>query len=275
LHLRMAARQGETGQLEGYVVTFDDVSDLVSAQRMAAWGDVARRIAHEIKNPLTPIQLSAERLRRKFAPLVGDEREALEQYADVIIRQTNDLRRIVDEFSKFARMPAPEKQVSDVTEVLRDAVHLQANGRPDIRFVFDEGTEPVMGSVDPTMISQAFINLIKNATEAIDSKVEKGTDDTYAPEIRVLVQTVEGALLIQIQDNGIGLPKSRARLFEPYVTHRDKGTGLGLSIVKKIIEEHSGQLDLLDAPVFEGNRKPGAEARILLPLTTPGAIAAQ
>ncbi len=275
LHLRMAARQGEAGQLEGYVVTFDDVSDLVSAQRMAAWGDVARRIAHEIKNPLTPIQLSAERLKRKFAPLVGDERAALEQYAEVIIRQTGDLRRIVDEFSKFARMPAPEKTQTDVAEILRDAVHLQAAGRADIRFVHNDLTQRAEGNVDETMISQAFINLLKNATEAIDSKIENGVSEDYRPEIRVLVEAIEGALLVQIQDNGIGLPKSRARLFEPYVTNRDKGTGLGLSIVKKIVEEHSGQLDLLDAPVFDGNDAAGAEARILLPLTTPGAIAAQ
>lgn len=275
LHLRMAARRGENGQIEGYVVTFDDVSDLVSAQRMAAWGDVARRIAHEIKNPLTPIQLSAERLRRKFGPLVGDERGALEQYADVIIRQTNDLRRIVDEFSKFARMPAPEKRATDITTVMRDAVHLQATARPDIRFEFDEKADSVFGNVDGTMISQAFINLIKNATEAIDTKLKSGHEEGYTPEIRVLLEPAEGALLIQIQDNGIGLPRARARLFEPYVTNRDKGTGLGLSIVKKIVEEHSGQLDLLDAPVFEGSEKPGAEARIILPLSTPGAIAAQ
>ena len=275
LHLRMASRINEDGSAEGYVITFDNVSDLVSAQRMAAWGDVARRIAHEIKNPLTPIQLSAERLRRKFGPMVGEERAALEQYTDVIVRQTGDLRRIVDEFSKFARMPAPEKHLNNVAEILKDAVHLQASARPEINFVMPADLSEIAGAVDATMISQVFTNLIKNAVEAIDSKIEKGVDQSFSPEIRVLVDTADSALLVQIQDNGIGLPKSRSRLFEPYVTNRESGTGLGLSIVKKIIEEHFGQLNLLDAPVFEGNETFGAEARVLLPLSASGAIAAQ
>ena len=137
LLVRVAARQADDGGLEGYVVSFDDVTDLVVAQRMAAWGDVARRIAHEVKNPLTPIQLSAERLRRKFGPMVGEERAALEQYADVIVRQTNDLRRIVDEFSKFARMPAPERRPLDLGKLVSEAVLLQESARPDIRYRAD------------------------------------------------------------------------------------------------------------------------------------------
>ena len=132
--MRVAARQADDSGIEGYVVSFDDVTDLVVAQRMAAWGDVARRIAHEVKNPLTPIQLSAERLRRKFGPMVGEERATLEQYADVIVRQTNDLRRIVDEFSKFARMPAPERKPLDLGKLVADAVVLQESARPDIRY---------------------------------------------------------------------------------------------------------------------------------------------
>ncbi len=271
LLVRMARRAGAGGNLEGYVVTFDDVSDLVQAQRTAAWGDVARRIAHEIKNPLTPIQLSAERLRRKFTPLVGEEdAAALAQYSDVIIRQTGDLRRIVDEFSKFARMPTPERRSADILRLIRDAVHLQENGRPDIRYVVELPEEKVDALIDETLITQALTNLMKNAAEATDEAAAGRTD--YHPEIRILVSHVEGALLIQIQDNGVGLPEQRQRLFEPYVTNREKGTGLGLSIVKKIIEDHAGQLELMDAPAFSEGMKVGAEARILLPVSESGIL---
>ncbi|WP_112323787.1 sensor histidine kinase NtrY-like [Oceanibium sediminis] len=269
LLVRMSTRAGADGLVEGYVVTFDDVSDLVSAQRMAAWGDVARRIAHEIKNPLTPIQLSAERLRRKFAPMVGDSREQLEQYADVIIRQTGDLRRIVDEFSKFARMPEPERKRADLMAVIRAAVLLQDSGRPDVTFVLQAPDHPIEASIDETMISQALTNLFKNACEAIDDRMEK-SDTPFKPEVRVLVSDIDGALLVQIQDNGSGLPEQRSRLFEPYVTHKEKGTGLGLSIVRKIIEEHAGQLELMDAPRFGDDQHSGAEARILLPVGQDG-----
>ncbi len=166
LLVRIAARQSGDGAVEGYVVSFDDVTDLVVAQRMAAWGDVARRIAHEVKNPLTPIQLSAERLRRKFGPLVGDQRASLEQYADVIVRQTGDLRRIVDEFSKFARMPAPERKPLDFVRLLSDSVLLQETARPDIRYVTDVPDHAVLAQLDATMMSQALTNLLKNASEA-------------------------------------------------------------------------------------------------------------
>ncbi len=265
LLVRMARRESLDGTLEGYVVTFDDVSDLAQAQRLAAWGDVARRIAHEIKNPLTPIQLSAERLRRKFGPMVGDQQEALEQYTDVIIRQTGDLRRIVDEFSKFARMPAADMRETDFAKILRDAFVLIETGRPDIKFDLNIPKGPLIGLVDATMMSQAFNNLLKNATEAIDAR-KAGDDGEFDAEVRIRVDALPGAVLVQIQDNGVGLPENRSRLFEPYVTHRDKGTGLGLSIVKKIIEEHAGRLDLLDAPDFDGKGHYGAEARIVLPL---------
>ncbi|MBE9477224.1 MAG: HAMP domain-containing protein, partial [Proteobacteria bacterium] len=267
LLVRITARVTDGETLEGYVVTFDDVTDLVSAQRMAAWGDVARRIAHEIKNPLTPIQLSAERMARKFAPLVGDQADMLEQYTGVIIRQTNDLRRIVDEFSKFARMPEPEKRKENLSGLIDDAVLLQQNAREDIDIKLKNNRKSILTEIDSTMISQALTNLIKNAGEAIDSYIqEHGTDD-YAPEIRVLVNTKDKATVIRIQDNGIGLPKEqRSRLFEPYVTNRENGTGLGLSIVKKIIEEHGGTLELVDAPKFKGNKHVGAMARITLPV---------
>jgi two-component system nitrogen regulation sensor histidine kinase NtrY len=271
----MAVRRSEDGALEGYVVAFDDVTDLVSAQRMAAWGDVARRIAHEIKNPLTPIQLSAERIKRKFRPKLGDDAEALDQMTDVIVRQTNDLRRIVDEFSKFARMPEPDRMTNDLTTLVRDAVTLQEAGQPGVHLESHLPNHAVMVEVDSTMISQALTNLIKNAGEAIESLVEKGAPDRFEPEIRVDLQSSPTEARITIADNGIGLPLDRARLFEPYVTTRAKGTGLGLPIVKKIIEEHGGSLRLEDAETFEGNNHFGAMAVITLPVMPEAVTAAR
>jgi two-component system nitrogen regulation sensor histidine kinase NtrY len=268
LLVRVATRQADDGNVEGYVVSFDDVTDLVVAQRMAAWGDVARRIAHEVKNPLTPIQLSAERLRRKFGPMVGDERAALEQYADVIVRQTSDLRRIVDEFSKFARMPAPERKTLDLGKLVTEAVLLQESARPDIRYRLTLPEPAVLAHLDGTMINQAFTNLLKNAAEAIDERLTAEPESSPG-EIRVALTAEPEQLTIDIQDNGTGLPDQPGRLFEPYVTHRAKGTGLGLPIVKKIIEEHDGTLELVPAPVFEGSDRAGAWARIVLPQAVP------
>lgn len=264
LLVRMATRSSEDGYVEGYVVTFDDVTSLVSAQRLAAWGDVARRIAHEIKNPLTPIQLSAERMKRKFAPLLGENAADLNQYSDVIIRQTNDLRRIVDEFSKFARMPEPERRNEDLAQLIRDVVVLQKEALSPTEINLTLPMDQILANIDATMFNQALTNLIKNAGEAIDGMDE--TPENFAPEIRVNVSENEGATIIEIQDNGMGLPtENRSRLFEPYVTHRDSGTGLGLPIVKKIIEEHGGTLELLDAPAFDDSERIGAMARIVLP----------
>jgi two-component system nitrogen regulation sensor histidine kinase NtrY len=262
----MSERRSEAG-LEGFVVAFDDVTELVSAQRMAAWGDVARRIAHEIKNPLTPIQLSAERIKRKYRSQVKDPEE-LEQYTDVIVRQTNDLRRIVDEFSKFARMPEPDRRDTDLTALVRAAVMLQENGQPDVKFVKSLPDGPDIIELDGTMIGQALTNLIKNAGEAIEEAREKKIPFGFVPEIRVALLPGETYSTITIADNGAGLPPDRSRLFEPYVTTREKGTGLGLPIVKKIIEEHGGTLILTDAPVFEGNTHAGAMAEIRLPRAT-------
>ncbi|WP_151717464.1 sensor histidine kinase NtrY-like [Gemmobacter serpentinus] len=264
LLVRMATRQSTSGALEGYVVTFDDVTDLVSAQRMAAWGDVARRIAHEIKNPLTPIQLSAERIKRKFRREVAEPAE-LEQLADVIVRQTNDLRHIVDEFSKFARMPEPDRRETDLVKILRDAVTLQAAGQPGVTISADLPQGPLLMELDATMIGQALTNLIKNAGEAIEGQIEKGAPEGYAPEIRIALAVDDEAVVLTIVDNGCGLPVDRSRLFEPYVTTREKGTGLGLAIVKKIIEEHGGSLALSDAPPFAANAHSGAQAEIRLP----------
>ncbi|WP_348646719.1 PAS domain-containing sensor histidine kinase [Aliiroseovarius sp. F47248L] len=266
LLVRIATRRSDEGGLEGYVVAFDDVTDLVSAQRMAAWGDVARRIAHEIKNPLTPIQLSAERIKRKFSKVDGIDVDALEQYTDVIVRQTNDLRRIVDEFSKFARMPEPERRATDIVSLVRDAVLLQQAGQEGVTIRAELLDGPIDVEIDSTMIGQALTNLIKNAGEAIETLEEKGAPEGHSPEIRVDMHDVSGGIEITIADNGIGLPEDRSRLFEPYVTTREKGTGLGLPIVKKIIEEHGGRLTLEDAPAFHSESAHfGALARIFLP----------
>ncbi len=275
LLVRASTRRNPEGEPEGIVVAFDDVTDLVSAQRMAAWGDVARRIAHEIKNPLTPIQLSAERLKRKFRPLVGDQSDSLEQYTEVIIRQTNDLRRIVDEFSKFARMPDPEMQLTDLAAVLRDAVLLQKNGQPDVSFLAEIPDGEAFANADSGMISQALTNLIKNAGEAIETLQENHPERKFKPEIQIAMEIEEDTAKIRIADNGVGLPPDRARLFEPYMTTRDKGTGLGLPIVKKIIEEHGGTLSLVDAPIFNGNDHFGALAEIRLPLVRNMAAVAE
>ena len=273
LLVRMAQRRTADGTLEGYVVAFDDVTDLVSAQRMAAWGDVARRIAHEIKNPLTPIQLSAERIKRKFVSQVGHDADKLEQMTDVIVRQTNDLRRIVDEFSKFARMPEPELHTDDMTQLVHDALSLQMAGQPDVFFAADIPEEVVLVEMDDTMIGQALTNLMKNAGEATQTYIASHAQQGYRPEIQLRMSYDKNTVTIKISDNGIGLPEDRARLFEPYVTTRGEGTGLGLPIVKKIIEEHGGTLTLTDAEIFAGHDHAGACAIIQLPASTQAARA--
>ena len=266
LLVRVSARISEDLLVEGYVITFDDVTDLVSAQRLAAWGDVAQRIAHEIKNPLTPIQLSAERLKRKYSPMVGAEEDNLSQYCDVIIRQTNDLRRIVDEFSKFARMPEPIKRSVNITKLLKEVILLFEISSPAIKIKLKNPHGDINVNVDETMINQAFTNLIKNAGEAIESKAKLNSTNKFDPEIRIFIKKDVNNLEIIIEDNGIGLPtQERSRLFEPYVTNRENGTGLGLSIVKKIIEEHNGSLELLDASPFSNNEDFGAKMRIIFP----------
>jgi two-component system nitrogen regulation sensor histidine kinase NtrY len=265
LLVRVAPRTFEGGALEGYVIAFDDVTDLVAAQRSAAWGDVARRIAHEIKNPLTPIQLSAERIRRKFSPKLDADADDLDHMTQVIVRQTNDLRRIVDEFSKFARMPEAVKQREDIVAILNHAVTLQQAGQPDVTFHIDIPDQVIPLSLDATMISQALTNLIKNAGEAIETRIEKGVSLDLKPAIAISLTDQDTQVSITISDNGIGLPQDRAKLFEPYVTTRDKGTGLGLPIVKKIIEEHGGVLRLDDAEPIGGTQHVGAAATIELP----------
>ena len=268
LLVRIAKRRGVDGEEEGYVIAFDDVTDLVTAQRMAAWGDVARRIAHEIKNPLTPIQLSAGRIKRKFRVAAGDEADQLDQMTDVIVRQTDDLRRIVDEFSRFARMPEPERSRQDLAAAVRDVVTLQETTEAH-ELISEIPKTPVYADVDKTMMGQALTNLIKNAGEAIECVTENGSIPAgYTPKVHVSLDVDGQVARIAVSDNGIGLPEDRSRLFEPYVSTRATGTGLGLSIVKKIIEEHGGSLVLTDADPLDASGQIGARAEICLPLAT-------
>lgn len=264
LLIRVSARSNRDMD-QGFVMTIDDLTALVSAQREAAWGDVARRIAHEIKNPLTPIQLSAERLKRKFSKLDAEEAESLNRYADVIVRQAGDIRRMVDEFSRFARMPEPEAETVEIVGVIRDAILLQSAAREDVAFerLGDDG--PISLNLDKGMIHQALTNLLKNACEAIDGRIEAEPDFAGRGRVRVTVR-IGDTVAISIEDNGVGLPAvERARLTEPYVTTRAKGTGLGLAIVKKIAEQHQGALTLEDASPFEKGAHRGAMVTLTLP----------
>ncbi|MFL2765073.1 MAG: ATP-binding protein [Paracoccaceae bacterium] len=262
--VRMAPMD-EDEELKGYVVAFDDITSLVSAQRSAAWGDVARRIAHEIKNPLTPIQLSAERIRKKFSPLLGDNSEGLRDMVDVITRQTDDLRRIVDEFSKFARMPELRRKNEDLNALVSSAVSFQQAGQPNVLINLSQPNFPLIISIDPTLINQALTNILKNAGEAIETRLQSAPTSGHDGIIDVLVEDGSESVVIKISDNGVGLPEDRSRLFEPYVTTRDKGTGLGLAIVKKIVEEHGGILKLEDSAPFENTGIIGALISIELP----------
>ena len=233
--------ESQGGKRTGYVVTFDDITEQLRDQRTAAWADVARRIAHEIKNPLTPIQLSAERLRRRFEKEVEDP-ATLTTCTDTIIRQVADLRRMVDEFSAFARMPAPVFQATDVNEVIREAVYLQELADSRIEVSLDLPGTPVEMVCDSRMVSQAVTNLIKNAIESVAARLNEAA--TPPGKVRIALELADDTVAIAVEDNGLGLPEDADRLLEPYVTTRAKGTGLGLAIVRKIVEEHAGDLAL-------------------------------
>jgi two-component system nitrogen regulation sensor histidine kinase NtrY len=250
---------------ESYVITLDDITDLVIAQRSTAWGDVARRIAHEIKNPLTPIQLSAERIQRRYGKQIDEnDRAVFDQCTDTIIRQVGDIGRMVDEFSAFARMPKPTKEPSDLRAILHDAIFLREMGNNHIAFQQELGEERLEGMFDSRMLGQAFGNLIKNAVEAIEA-VPSEEREARKILVRASLDEARDRFTVDIVDNGRGLPvENRHSILEPYMTMREKGTGLGLAIVKKIIEEHGGQLELHDAPAdFDQGR--GAMIRVHLP----------
>lgn len=270
LTVRVASEKSGDGS-HGYVVTLDDISELVSAQRASAWADIARRIAHEIKNPLTPIQLSAERLQRKYGAHVEKDPEVFEQCTSTIVRQVEDLGRMVDEFSSFARMPSAVFAPEDVSALARDAVFMQRVAAPHVEFVLEGADDPIKVECDRRLVGQALTNIIKNAVEAVDTWHEQSprTDDAQETKDRIVVSLDNSGemVVLSVSDTGIGLPRSeRYRLLEPYVTRREKGTGLGLAIVKKIMEDHAGSLVLEDAPwVATGGH--GASIKLVLPRT--------
>jgi two-component system nitrogen regulation sensor histidine kinase NtrY len=276
-------RHGETRRLRirasgsaegGMVITFDDITRLVAAQRNAAWRDVARRIAHEIKNPLTPIQLSAERLRRKYRGEITSDLETFDRCTDTIVRQVEDIGRMVDEFSAFARMPAPKFEPTDLTELTRQAVFARRVASPDIAVALREPAPRVFLTCDGRMIGQALSNVLKNAAEAVLARRGAGSDEPGVITAEIVQQSDRVAIVIE--DNGVGLPaKDRDRLTEPYVTTREKGTGLGLAIVKRIMEEHGGALVIQDAPGHRGAQVTlqFARAETADPPTAPAAIA--
>ena len=244
LSVRVTSEQSGAAE-GGYVVTLDDITELVAAQRTSAWADVARRIAHEIKNPLTPIQLSAERLRRKYSSVIKEDGGVFQQCTDTIVRQVDDIKRMVDEFSRFARMPKPVIAAEDVADTVRQVVFLQRVGNDDIDIDLEIGEDPMPAKFDRRLIAQALTNIIKNATEAIAAvpPAELGRG-----RIRIWAGREGDDIVVDVIDNGIGLPKeNRSRLLEPYVTTREKGTGLGLAIVGRILEEHGGRIELSDA----------------------------
>jgi two-component system nitrogen regulation sensor histidine kinase NtrY len=258
LLLRLAA-DAVDGKVVGYVATFDDITELVAAQRKAAWSDVARRIAHEIKNPLTPIQLSAERLRRKYLSEVTSDPDTFSNCTDTIIRQVGDIGRMVDEFSAFARMPTPEMRIENLAMLCREALVLPRNAHADIDFETQLPDGPVQIPCDARQIGQVLTNLLQNAVDAIEGR----EGDRAGEKGRIVLRLIrEGsAIILEIEDNGRGLPEAeRERLTEPYVTTREKGTGLGLAIVKKIVEDHDALLELEDR---DGG---GAKVRIVFPL---------
>jgi len=265
LNLRVT---GDPGRPDlGRVITLDDITELVAAQRSTAWADVARRIAHEIKNPLTPIQLSAERLKRRWGRHITEGKEVFDQCTDTIIRQVDDIKRMVDEFSNFARMPRARLQQDDLADCVRQSLFLARVGRPDIAFEDDLPSEPMLVDFDRRLVSQALTNILKNAGEGIDAL----SPPSEAPRIHVsLGIDGEGRARISVSDNGKGFPaQDRHKLTEPYVTTRAEGTGLGLPIVLKIFEDHQGGLELLD-----GLERPdgGRGAQVLMTLPVRSAV---
>ena len=233
---------------DGSVLTFDDITDQLSDQRRAAWSDIARRIAHEIKNPLTPIQLAAERLQRRFGQEISSDKETFDRLTATIVRQVGDLRRMVDEFSNFARMPKPAFHDEDVHEIARQALFLHEVAHPAITFVLEPPQGEFRMVCDRRQLAQALTNVVKNSVEAIEGRRNRGEHSIAGDRVELRLNQDESSLVIDVLDTGIGLPEDRERLTEPYMTTRVRGTGLGLAIVKKIVEEHMGEIAFLDRP---------------------------
>ena len=233
---------------DGSVLTFDDITDQLSDQRRAAWSDIARRIAHEIKNPLTPIQLAAERLERRFSKEITTDKETFERLTATIVRQVGDLRRMVDEFSNFARMPKPVFREENVHDIARQALFLHEVAHPAISFAIDPPTGDFRMVCDRRQLGQALTNVVKNGVEAIETRRNRGEHSIAGDRVELKLHSENGNLVIDVLDTGIGLPEERDRLTEPYMTTRVRGTGLGLAIVKKIVEEHLGEIAFLDRP---------------------------
>jgi two-component system nitrogen regulation sensor histidine kinase NtrY len=231
---------------DGAVLTFDDITDQLTDQRRAAWSDIARRIAHEIKNPLTPIQLAAERLQRRFGKDIASDGETFERLTETIIRQVGDLRRMVDEFSNFARMPKPAFRQEDVHEIARTALFLHEVAHPEIKFSLDPAEGPIPMVADRRQLGQALTNVVKNAVEAIETRRNRNEHSMAGDRVDLRIRSDGDELVIDVMDTGVGLPEERERLTEPYMTTRVRGTGLGLAIVKKIVEEHLGEIAFLD-----------------------------
>ena len=268
--LAQAGAEMQRGQVVGFVVTFDDITELLSAQRKAAWADVARRIAHEIKNPLTPIQLSAERLKRRYLKEIHSDPETFKACTDTIVRQVGDIGRMVDEFSAFARMPQPVMRPEPIAQVAREALVLQQNAHHDIRYSTRIPENAPRIQCDRRLLGQALTNLLTNAAEAIAMRRQAETaegGEAEAGEIQLSVDVSEEWVTLTVEDNGIGLPQGEERehLTEPYVTHKPKGTGLGLAIVKKIMEDHGGRLLLTEREGPGGSAVHGARGALVLP----------
>ncbi|WP_407943130.1 sensor histidine kinase NtrY-like [Methylobacterium oxalidis] len=279
--VRITTEQAQGGA-RGFVVTLDDITDLVSAQRTSAWADVARRIAHEIKNPLTPIQLSAERIRRKYGKVIVSDREVFDQCTATIVRQVDEIKRMVDEFSSFARMPKPAIAEQDLTEIAKQNLFMMRVAHPDLDFTFSarglDGAERVTAAFDIRLLSQALTNILKNAVEAVaavpEAELGKGRVD-------LALGLEDEFAVIEVTDNGKGFPaEGRQRLLEPYMTTREGGTGLGLAIVSKVLEEHGGGIELNDNPAGRGGRvrlrvpralspEAGAAPQVASPQSTP------
>lgn len=263
-----SARRADEGH-PSFVVTLDDITDLVTAQRSSAWADVARRIAHEIKNPLTPIQLSAERLKRKYGKLIQEDRGVFDQCIDTIVRQVDDIKRMVDEFSSFARMPKATPARDDLSECVRQVAFLMRVGNAEVDILETHTDMPIYAQFDRRLLSQALTNIVKNAVEGIAARESEHANEKGRVEIRLSVR--DRMAEVDVIDNGKGFPAmNRQRLLEPYITTRSDGTGLGLPIVAKIIEDHGGRLELLDAPSGRG-----ACVRLVLPLAEGGADTSQ